>query len=274
MLRKAGKEWKFESEVALEDFVWANLNYLLRLTPLKRQYFINGEICDILAQDEDGRLVVLELKNTQDRYIVQQLTRYYDNLLDQKPLKHQVNYELPIRLIAIAPSFHNHNWVDKKYHKLNFEFLSFEINKEDDFVCLSLKNLETESVSQAKILTPSIKDTEDSEFTSDSYTKAVNNILSYYVFVRCAHKLGIPELAPSEILRLSSQRRTKGAKVFKIRLQEKNARGEDKSVSVRVPSQITVGDFCWWVQENVPTATGVVSPNGKYYTIWRLKNNS
>lgn len=75
-LRKTGQKWEFESEAALEDFVWANLKKLLKLTPLKRQYRVNGQICDIVAVDKNKRLVVLELKNGEDRYIVQQLTRY------------------------------------------------------------------------------------------------------------------------------------------------------------------------------------------------------
>ncbi len=81
-LRKTGQGWEFEGEQALEDFTWANLKQLLKLTPLKRQYVVKGQICDILAVDENKRLVVLELKNSEDRYIVQQLTRYYDALLN------------------------------------------------------------------------------------------------------------------------------------------------------------------------------------------------
>lgn len=64
MLKKIGKEWKFESEVALEDFVYANLNCLFKLDALKRQSTANGEVYDILARDKNERLVVLELKNT------------------------------------------------------------------------------------------------------------------------------------------------------------------------------------------------------------------
>ncbi len=39
----------FESELALEDFVWENLEELLNLTPIARQYYIEGHVCDILA---------------------------------------------------------------------------------------------------------------------------------------------------------------------------------------------------------------------------------
>ncbi len=102
-LRKTGAGWEFETEADLEDFVWANLKQLLGLTPLKRQYFVKGEFCDILALDENKHLVVLELKKTEDRYVVQQLTRYYHNLLEEKPFLPEVDYEKSIRLIAIVP---------------------------------------------------------------------------------------------------------------------------------------------------------------------------
>jgi RecB family endonuclease NucS len=78
-LKQIGRGWEFASEAALGDFVWNNLKQLLGLTPLKRQYFVQGHVCDILAAHKYG------LKNTEDRYIVQQLTRCYDALLAQKP---------------------------------------------------------------------------------------------------------------------------------------------------------------------------------------------
>lgn len=86
-LKKTGQEWRFTNEAALEDFIWDNLKPLFNLTPLKRQFFVRGEVCDILAVDDNRQLVVLELKNTEDRYVVQQLTRYYDNLLEVKPFQ-------------------------------------------------------------------------------------------------------------------------------------------------------------------------------------------
>ncbi|NES65022.1 MAG: DUF91 domain-containing protein, partial [Okeania sp. SIO2D1] len=54
---------------------------LLGLNVLDRQYIINNQRCDILAVDSHKKLVILELKNVEDRGIVQQLTRYYDALL-------------------------------------------------------------------------------------------------------------------------------------------------------------------------------------------------
>jgi RecB family endonuclease NucS len=75
-IRKALSGWVFGSEALLEDFVWSNLQPLFGLTPLKRQYYCNNEVSDILAIDDRGGLVILELKNVEDRYLIQQLTRY------------------------------------------------------------------------------------------------------------------------------------------------------------------------------------------------------
>lgn len=152
MLKKVDRNWQFASENNLEDFVWGKLNSLFGLSPLKRQYTVYGDICDILALDENSRLVILELKNVEDRYIVQQLTRYYHSLLEEKPLQQQINYQLPIRLIAVAPSFHRHNWIDREYHKLSFEFMSFTISQQQNDICLQLTDLDTKKVSQVKII--------------------------------------------------------------------------------------------------------------------------
>ena len=150
-LRKTGTGWEFESEAALEDFAWDNLKQLLGLTPLKRQYWVKGQICDILATDENERLVVLELKNGEDRYIVQQLTRYYDALLEEKPFKEEIDYSKAISLVAITPSFHKDNLIDKKYHTLAFQFLDFKIVNLNEKFYLYLKDIDTEKVLQLEI---------------------------------------------------------------------------------------------------------------------------
>jgi RecB family endonuclease NucS len=150
-LRKTGQRWEFESEAALEDFVWANLKKLLGLTPLKRQYRVNGQICDIIATDKNKRLVVLELKNGEDRYIVQQLTRYYDALLEEKPFKEDINYEQPVQLVAITPNFHKDNLTDRKYNHLSIDFLKFEVLTNENNLYLRFKNIDTGKVSQVEI---------------------------------------------------------------------------------------------------------------------------
>ena len=150
-LRKTGQAWGFESEEALEDFAWDNLTHLLGLTPLKRQYVVKGQICDILALDENKRLVVLELKNIEDRYVVQQLTRYYDALLEEKPFKEVVDYTQPISLIAITPKIHRDNLIDRKYHHLSLRFLQFQLVMSGEALYLQLKDIDTDKLFQLEI---------------------------------------------------------------------------------------------------------------------------
>jgi RecB family endonuclease NucS len=142
-LRRNGEGWAFSSEAAVEDFVWNNLEELLQLTPLKKQYPVRGEVCDILALNDKKQLIILELKNTEDRYVVQQLTRYFDNLLEEKPFKKEVDYSLPIHLIAAAPSFHKHNFIDRKYNTLNIDFLLISVTKISQIFYLNLENVDT-----------------------------------------------------------------------------------------------------------------------------------
>ncbi|WP_416675005.1 hypothetical protein [Egbenema bharatensis] len=76
MLIRAGSYWSCEGERALEDIVADYLQSLLSLNLLHRQYLYQEEICDLVATNVDRQLVIIELKNSEDRYIVQQLTRY------------------------------------------------------------------------------------------------------------------------------------------------------------------------------------------------------
>lgn len=134
-------EWRFDSEFSLEEFLWSNLSSALSLEPLERQYAVSGQLCDILAKSADGQLAILELKNVEDRYVCSQLTRYFEYIKRYQPFSEQVDYEKPIRLIAIAPSFHEHNFIDRQHSTLDFEFWAFRIygdNGEKKFECKSL----------------------------------------------------------------------------------------------------------------------------------------
>ncbi len=122
---------KFQSELFLEDFVWETLKSLLNLKPLARQLYFSNQVCDILTIDEKQQLTLVELKNTEDRYLIQQLTRYYDAIQEHQPFQEQVDYRLPIRLIAIAPHFHSHNLIDRDYNRLTFELFTFRIVSTD-----------------------------------------------------------------------------------------------------------------------------------------------
>ena len=142
-LRKIDEIWQFTSEAALEDFVWDNLLELLDLTPLQRQYISSGEICDILAVDKQQGLVILELKNAQDRYVVQQLTRYYHNLVSERAFAATIDYDRPIRLIALAPSFHKHNLIDRQHLNLAIDFLQISILHSGGEFSLQLQDIDT-----------------------------------------------------------------------------------------------------------------------------------
>lgn len=150
-LRQTGSGWEFESEAALEDFLEENLPALFGLHPLKRQHYVNEQFCDIVAVGDNKNLVILELKNTEDRYVVQQLTRYYDGLREQQAFSDQVDYSQPVRLVAIAPSFHRDNFIDRKYHTLAFQFLKFSVISEDEKFYFQIIDIDTEEQSILQI---------------------------------------------------------------------------------------------------------------------------
>lgn len=151
ILRKTANWWEFESEAALEAFVRANLQRLLGLTYLKQQYAVNSQVCDLLALNGNRQLTVIELKNTEDRYILQQLTRYYDALQTVRPFPEVVDYTQPVRLMAIAPSFHRDNAIDRKYSTLVIQFLQFEILERDAELHLQLIDVDTREYSSIQI---------------------------------------------------------------------------------------------------------------------------
>jgi hypothetical protein len=141
VFRQSGDCWTFRSESELEDFVWHNLQPLFGLSPLRRQYSVDGQFCDILAVSDDKQLVVIELKNVEDRYVVQQLTRYYHALSNDRSLEDRVDYSKPIRLVAIVPSIHKDNVIDCKYNQLLIELLTFELIENFEFVGFQLRDL-------------------------------------------------------------------------------------------------------------------------------------
>jgi RecB family endonuclease NucS len=144
-LQKTKQGWQFIDESELETFVWDNLEELFPLKPLARQLSIKGEICDILAIGENNQLAIIELKNTEDRYVINQVTRYYDNLISEKPLKENVDYNQEILLLAVCPSFHRHNLIDKKYSRLNLDLYTFSILCKNQEFYFTLGSIESEN---------------------------------------------------------------------------------------------------------------------------------
>ncbi|MGB3188710.1 MAG: hypothetical protein WBB43_04695, partial [Limnoraphis sp.] len=80
-----------------------------------------------------------------------QLTRYYHALLEEQPFRDRIDYDKPVDLVAIAPSFHRDNLIDRKYHQLEFEFFQFSIVQEDNKFYLILKDIDREITSQIQI---------------------------------------------------------------------------------------------------------------------------
>jgi RecB family endonuclease NucS len=142
-LEKTGLTWNFKSETELENFIWFNLTRLFKLIPLERQYYAEGLYCDLLAVATNQQLVILELKISQDRYIVQQLTRYFHYLKNSHHLNNVVDFELPVKLIGIMPNIHQDNLIDIQYHRLDFELYEYQIEALENkfyFKCSNVLN--------------------------------------------------------------------------------------------------------------------------------------
>ena len=127
-----GREVRFQSEADLEYYIESKFNTIFSdLILVKRQYTIRTQRCDLLCcYKSNKQAVIIELKNEGDRGIVAQLIRYRKALLVKKPFADQIDYSLSIKLIAIAPIFHEDNYTDKEASKFenDFEFLQFSIN--------------------------------------------------------------------------------------------------------------------------------------------------
>jgi len=145
-LQKLGEKWKVSSEAQLEDYLWLNLPNLMNLTPFKRQFYINNQICDLLALNSNKQLFIVELKNEEDRYIVSQLTRYYSALFEEKPFSEFIDYNQPIKLIAIAPNFHRDNFTDQKHSVLPISFVEFTIIQDSEKFYFILTNIDKNEV--------------------------------------------------------------------------------------------------------------------------------
>ncbi|MEB3189293.1 MAG: endonuclease NucS domain-containing protein [Snowella sp.] len=134
MLRYSNGYWSFVDELELESFVWNHLSEIFNLTPLERQFNIKGQICDILALTNENQLVIIELKNVTDRYVINQLTRYHDVVIQEKPFSEKIDYKKEVLLYAVCASFHEHNLVDVKYNRLNFNlYEAVVVKKESEF---------------------------------------------------------------------------------------------------------------------------------------------
>ncbi|PZO43312.1 MAG: hypothetical protein DCF19_05020 [Pseudanabaena frigida] len=65
-----------------------------------------------------------------------------------------IKYDQPIRLIAIKPDFHRHNYIDQTYNKLKIEFWQFEITQTDKQLTFHIKNQEENTISSTIVPYP------------------------------------------------------------------------------------------------------------------------
>lgn len=127
-----GNKIRFQSESDLEDYIEDNFNHIFpEWVIIKRQYTVQLQRCDLLCSTKlERQAVIIELKNEEDRYVVSQLVRYRKAILAEKPFGDKIDYSLPVKLVAISPSFHQDNYTDKeacKFDKdLYFWYFSIE----------------------------------------------------------------------------------------------------------------------------------------------------
>ncbi len=130
--RVYGEVAEFETERHLEWFFWQEVLTEIGLNPLKSQYSCREGICDILARGTENQLVIIELKNTQDSHVIEQITAYFDALKQEQPFAEQVDYSKPIELYTVCPNYRDRIELNLKYHKLDFTLLSYKVKSYND----------------------------------------------------------------------------------------------------------------------------------------------
>jgi hypothetical protein len=137
-----GHDVRFESEQDLESYIEDRFEDIFPgLTLLARQYTSANQRCDLICvKKANKQLVIVELKNQIDRYIVAQLIRYRKALLLEQPFAELLDYSLSIDLIAVSPKFHEDNYTDKEACKFeeNIHFLTFSIEYKNEVSKLNL----------------------------------------------------------------------------------------------------------------------------------------
>lgn len=123
-----GGEIRFQSEMDLEDYIDENFDEIFpSLVKIKRQYAIKMQRCDLLCCTKSERQpVIIEIKNEEYRGLVSQLTRYRKAILSNKSFDDKIDYSFPVKMIAIAPSFHEDNYTDKEASKFEDDFAFWE----------------------------------------------------------------------------------------------------------------------------------------------------
>jgi RecB family endonuclease NucS len=111
------------SERELNDALMDDLSFLEPgLKPINQQQYFRKGICDIVAEDSKGRLVVIELKRRQADYAsVTQLKRYAEEIKKMKGVE--------TRGILLAPSIRKTALTLLKQYGLEFFSYDFEMGE-------------------------------------------------------------------------------------------------------------------------------------------------
>ncbi len=125
--RVYGERAEFETERHLEWFFWYTVLPKIGLKPLKSQYTCREGVCDILAKGHENQLVIIELKNVEDSHVIEQITAYFDALIEEKPFDEQIDYTKPIELYTVCPTYRNRTVTTIKHHKLKFTLFSYAV---------------------------------------------------------------------------------------------------------------------------------------------------
>lgn len=132
---------RFQSEEDLEIYIENHFDELFPdLDLLQRQFRLKTNRYDLLCRHKcTHQAVVLELKNEEDRSIIWQLVRYRKLIITERPFSDQIDYSLPVELIAIAPSFHEDSLIDKEACKFeeNIKLLTFSFTVEEKILHLA-----------------------------------------------------------------------------------------------------------------------------------------
>ncbi len=129
--RVYGESAEFETERHLEWFFWYTVLPEIGLKPLKSQYTCKEGICDILAKGHENQLVIIELKNVEDSHVIEQITAYFDALIEEKPFDEQIDYTKPIELYTVCPTYRSRTVTTLKHHKLKFSLFSYAVKSSD-----------------------------------------------------------------------------------------------------------------------------------------------
>ena len=197
MLRQFRGKFLLKSESLLEEFIWLNLNHLLKINPLKRQYVVNNKNrTDILGITQERRLAIVELKKRGGKGSIDQLIRYRENVLKysyKSSVLSEVNFELDFVLIAIAGHFSQQarDYANNKLPKALL--LTYEIQKShNDEYSLILRSQDNRIYSRVKI-----------DIIEDSLFDSLPSFLQGYLIDKVQHRAPIISII-KQILSFSS----------------------------------------------------------------------